>query len=393
MNDAHRKSRIIIHAGRIFCAASGVDGPGSVIISGEQIESVHVGTGHTTQSPSPGISDDRILQFPDGILLPGLVDLHAHPANSNSVFGVRPDELMLTRGVTTVMSQGDAGAANMDLYVEQTIHESKVRVLLAINLSRIGESTSRGCFENIDDANVNECVAAVTKHREHVRAIAVNTSHHACGTTDPREILRRGILTANETALPILYGMRRPEDWPLDEQLALLRPGDIVTYCFRREPHSIVADGRVLACVKEARQRGILFDVGHGMGSFSFDVAVSAIADGFAPNTISTDLQKGHQGVNPQHDLPLVMSKLRAAGMSSSDIFAAATTTPARILKLDEAFGIDGKFGDLSRGSLANLVVLDSLPNQTLYDVTGQSRPGTLWTPRMVIVAGQTVSM
>ena len=385
MNDVHRRSRTIIHAARIFCAANGVDGPGSLTVNGERIEAVHVGPELAVQNPSPITSHGRVLEFPHGILLPGLIDLHAHPANSDSVFGVSPDEHMLPHGVTTVMSQGDTGAANIDEYVGRTINKSSARVLLAINLSRVGESTSRGCFEELQDADVDECVAAVAWHRDHVRAIAVNTSHHACGSTSPHEILRRGITTAEETGLPILYGMRRPEDWPLEEQLALLRPGDIVTYCFRREPHCIVHDGRVLPCVMDARNRGILFDIGHGMGSFNFDVAESAISDGFAPDTISTDLQTNHLGATPQHDLPLVMSKLHAAGMPSEDIFAAVTSTPASLLN------VESESGRLSPGRRADLLVLDQLPNQTLYDVTGQSRAGTLWTARLTMLAGQLV--
>jgi dihydroorotase len=383
--EVQRESRTIIHAGRIFCAASGVDGPGSVVINGDRIASVHVGPESAAVSPSLGTGDDRVLEFPDGILLPGLVDLHAHPANSGSVFGVPPDEFMLPRGVTTVMSQGDAGAANIDEYVAQTISKSKVRVLLAINLSRIGESTSRGCLEEIGNADADECVAAVTRHRDHIRAVAVNTSHHACGATDPRDILRLGILAATETSLPLLYGMRRPEDWPLAEQLALLRPGDVVTYCFRSKPHCIVNDGRVLTCVKDARQRGVLFDIGHGMGSFSFDVAEAAISDGFAPDTISTDLQTSHRGAVPQHDLPLVMSKIHAAGMPAADIFASVTSTPAGILNSNHTSG------GLRPGGRADLLVLDSLPKQTLYDVTGQSRVGALWTPQVTIVGGSAV--
>lgn len=385
MNDDDRKSRTIVHAGRIFCAASDVDGPGSLVISREQIESVHVGSEYAAQSKLRVAIEGQVLEFPEGILLPGLLDLHAHPGNSDSVFGVSPDEHMLPRGVTTVMSQGDAGAANIDEYVGRTINKSKARVLLAINLSRVGESTSRGCFEELEAADVDECVAAVARHRNHVRAIAVNTSHHACGSTSPHEILKRGITAAEETGLPILYGMRRPEDWPLKEQLALLRPGDIVTYCFRREPHCIINDGQVLNCVRVARNRGILFDIGHGMGSFNFNVSESAISDGFAPDTISTDLQTSHLGATPQHDLPLVMSKLNAAGMPSEDIFAAVTSTPARLLNVESESGI------LSPGRQADLVVLDSLPNQTLYDVTGQSRTGTLWTPRLTMLAGKVV--
>jgi dihydroorotase len=382
---ANEKTRTTIHAGRIVCPASGVDGPGQVVIRDGQIESVELDSDLADQTAREASDGDCVLEFPDGVLLPGLIDLHAHPANSDSVFGVPPDEHMLARGVTTVMSQGDAGAANINRYVEKTICRSRVRVVLAINLSRNGEASEGGCLENLDDANVGECVDAVARHQAHVRAIAVNTSHHACGETDPREVLRRGILAAQETSLPILYGMRRPEDWPLDEQLALLRAGDIVTYCFRREPHCIVQNERVLDCVREARRRGILFDVGHGMGSFSFDVAEAAINDGSPPDTISTDLQSNHVGSIPQHDLPLTMSKLLAAGMAEADIFAAVSSTPAGLL------GIDADTGAIMRGRPADLVVLQSQADQVLCDVHGQARRGVLWTPQLVVRNGSII--
>ncbi len=130
----------IIRAGRVVCPLSGIDGPRQVVVRGTKIVAVEVGTDSNTADA------DAMLDFPDGVLLPGLVDLHAHPANANSVFGVTPDEFILPQGVTTVMSQGDAGADNVDDYVERTIRASRTRVLLAINLSRVGESTKRGCF-------------------------------------------------------------------------------------------------------------------------------------------------------------------------------------------------------------------------------------------------------
>jgi dihydroorotase len=133
--------------------------------------------------------------------------------------------------------------------------------------------------------------------------------------------------------------MRRPEDWPLEDQLRLLRPADVVTYCFRRTPHCIIHEGRILAGVRVARERGIQFDVGHGRGSFDFVTAMAALRDGFAPDTISTDLQRGHVGQTPIHDLPLVMSKLRAAGMQDRDVFAAVTSKPAEILRQSHEIG------------------------------------------------------
>ncbi len=357
----------IIRAGRVVCPLRGIDAPGQVVVRDSKIVAVEAGTDLSAAEAG------ELLDFPDGILLPGLIDLHAHPAVANSVFGVPPDEHMLPNGVTTVMSQGDAGADNIDDYVAQTVQLSRTRVLLGINLSRIGESTQQGCFENPDDADVSACVDAVVRHSETVRAISVNASHHACGVTDPREMLRRGLLAAAETGLPLLYGMRRPEGWPLAEQLALLRSGDIVTYCFRREPHCIVQNGQVLDCFKEARRRGVLFDVGHGTASFSFDVAEAAIRDGFLPDTISTDLQARHLPMEPVHSLLLTMSKLLAAGMGEADVLRAATVTPARLL------GLAASVACLQAGASADLVVLQRLESSQIEDAYQRSRSGPVW--------------
>lgn len=370
---------IAIRAGRVVCSTSGIDAPGVVFVSGNRIQ--RVGLSDLTD---PGAR--KVFDFPDGVLLPGLIDLHAHPANCGSVFGVAPDEHMLRRGVTTVISQGDAGADNIDNYVSSTIAASGTRVRLAINLSRIGESTHAGCFEDLTDADVDACVAAIDRHRHLIPFIAVNVSHNACGSTDPREVLRRGLEAADQSGLPLLFGMRRPEDWPLQEQLELLRPGDIVTYCFRREPHCIVENDQVLPCVREARQRGVLFDVGHGTASFCFDVAEVAIGDGFYPDSISTDLQSRHLKVNPiEHDLPLVMSKLSAAGMPDDAIFAAVSSQPAACIQANT------DIGSLAEGVIADLVVLESAGIKKLVDAHGREKPGKRWSAVFVMSNGEPI--
>ena len=368
---------LLIRAARVVCPSAGIDAAGVVAIRGDRIAAAG--------SDAAG-NCSRVLDFPDAILLPGLIDLHAHPACSGSIFGVDPDRHMLTRGTTTVVSQGDAGASTCEAYVRETIQRSRTHVILAINLSSTGEAGPGGCFEQLDTIDVAACVWAIERFREHIWGIAVNTSHRCCGRTDPREVMRRGLRAAEETGLPILFGMRRPEDWPLEEQLALLRPGDVVTYCFRSTPHCIVERGRVLPAVREARNRGILFDVGHGCGSFDFNVAEAAVQDEFAPDSISTDLQRGHIGETPVHDLPLVMSKLRAAGMSPRDVFAAVTSRPARIL------GLADQIGSLKIGSRADLVVLRwHERGDSLVDVNDHHRAGGRWETVATIRAGRLV--
>ncbi len=139
---------LLIRAGRVFCAATGLDGPGGVAIRGDRIVAAGADVdGHAKQS----------LEFPDALLAPGLVDLHAHPAKSGSKFGVDPDLEFLPRGVTTVLSQGDAGADNWPAYRRETIEGSRARVRLAINLSKYGEPEGGPCFRDADWLDADAC--------------------------------------------------------------------------------------------------------------------------------------------------------------------------------------------------------------------------------------------
>jgi dihydroorotase len=177
-------------------------------------------------------------------------------------------------------------------------------------------------------------------------------SRFACGTTDPRWVLERAREAAEASGKPLLYGPRETADWPLEEQLARLRTGDVVTYCFMAARNVLDRLGRVHPAVWEARARGIRFDVGHGVAAFDFAVAQAALADGFAPDTISSDFYAAHVARNPPHHLPRVLSLLIAAGMPQRDAFAAVTSRPAAIL------GLAGEIGTLAPGARADLVVL-----------------------------------
>ncbi|MCC2671464.1 MAG: Amidohydrolase 3 [Armatimonadetes bacterium] len=367
---------LLIHAGRVVCAATGRDAPGSIGISGDRI---------AAGGRSPDLVARHALDFPSALLLPGLVDFHAHPDTGGSRFGIDPDRYLLPFGTTTALSQGDAGAANWEAYRTGTLAASRTRLRMALNLADRGEVTSgSGCLEDLAAADVEACVAAVEQGGEAIWGIAVNTSIPTCGATDPREVLRRGREAAERTGKPLLFGSRRAPDWPLAEQLPLLRPGDVVTYCFSPDPHGLLDGDRVRDEVWEARARGVLFDLGHGMGSFSFRIAEAAIAQGFYPDTISTDLYARHLEQEPRHNLPRVMSKLLACGMPEAEVFARATAVPARLL------GLEGEVGTLAPGACADLAVLQWNPNAApLRDTLGTTRPGGCWEPVLTVRAGQ----
>ena len=368
---------LLIRAGRLFCSATNRDGPGEIALQNGRIVAV---------DQRIAGSASETLSFPDAVVVPGMLDLHAHPSNRDSVFGVAPDEHMLAHGVTSVLSQGDVGADHCREYLEHTINCSETRVRLTLNLSRVGETKTTGCFENLRDADTDQCINAIDSYRHAIWGLAVNVSHVACGTTDPREILERGLHVATACDIPILFGMRRAEDWALQEQLESLRPGDVVTYCYRRQPHCIVRQGQVLPEIQAARDRGILFDLGHGAASFDFDVAQTAIANGFTPDTISTDLQRRHLDMSPRHTLPRTMAKLRAAGMQESDIFSAVSQTPARVLRIFPHTGC------LKPGTSADLAILkwSDVPEE-LEDATGNTRAAHTWSAIATIRNGKLI--
>lgn len=383
MNEPALKSHsgladLLVRSGRLLDTVAGIDGPGGVLIVGDRI----VAVGPAVDGPARVVLDE-----PDGLLLPGLIDLHAHPGVGLSRYGVDPDVHFLPRGVTTLLSQGDAGANTWAAFRDRVVRPAKMRIRVALNLSRQGESGRRPSFADLNDADIGAVVRTIAAAGDDIWGLAVNVRVVNTGRTDPREILRRGVAAAEATGKPILFGSRHSDDWPLAEQLAILRPGDVFTYCFNGEVDRIVVDGRVRPEVREARERGVLFDVGHGMSSFDFAVAEAAIADGFPPDTISTDQYARHVGSSPPHDLPRTLSKLLACGVPLVDACAAVTTRPAQVL------GLAGEVGVLAPGTCADVTVLRlNADAARLRDTAGAERPGACWEPVLTIRAGVQVT-
>ena len=180
--------------------------------------------------------------------------------------------------------------------------------------------------------------------------------------------------------------------FPLEEILKLLRKGDIVTHCFAPThplyfPHAEILDeeGKVLPSVKEAAQRGIYFDVGHGSRSFYFDTAMKALADDFLPTTISTDLHT--ESLKTAKDLPTTMSKFLALGLPLTKVVEMSTANPAQVL------GFEGVLGTLKPGAEADITVLDLETGEfTFYDVRGKNLHGQhLLKPHTVIKGGEII--
>lgn len=367
-----------VRALRAIDPASEYEGPIELTITDGRI------SGRETDASKFDAAD---LIVDQGFLLPGLIDAHAHPSLSGSRYGVDPDQYFLTRGSTTVLSQGDAGARNIDEFVDRTIKPSRTRTKLAINFCANGESNPNGRFFDLSEASIPECVEAIERHREYIWGISLNIAFIQNPSIDPLEIMRRGVEAAEQVNVPILFGATKTDATPLADQLALLRPGDSMTYCFHSGEGSIVQDGSIQDCVLEARERGVLFDVGDGFAAFGFDTAEVAIAEGFLPDIISSDAYVAHVESGTNQDLPLVASKLVAAGMSIEDCWSRMTSAPAKLL------GLEDEIGQLHVGAAADFCVVD-VTNETdqLRDGHNQTRTGQLWEPVLTIKAGEVVS-
>ncbi len=284
---------------------------------------------------------------------PGLVDIHVHVyagtgekgsyAGDNSVY---PDGFTLRVGVTTVADAGCAGWRNFEDFKEHVIDRSKTRVLAFLNI--VGAGMRGPKFENVL-ADMEPKPAAEMALRHKGLIIGIKTAHYAGPEWTPVEDAVEAGTLAN---IPVMvdFGTNRPER-PMSELVTKkLRPGDIYTHCYSGLRNELDESGHVNSAMLEARKRGVIFDVGHGGGSFAWRIAVPAIKEGFLPDSISTDLHIGSMN-SGMKDMLNVMSKFLAMGLSVDDVVARSTWNPAHEIHHEE-------LGNLSVGSPADVAVL-----------------------------------
>jgi dihydroorotase len=289
-----------------------------------------------------------------GLLVsPGLVDIHVHVyantgerqsyAGDNSL---PPDGFTFRVGVTTVADAGCAGWRNFDDFKQRIIDRSKTRVLAFLNI--VGNGMRGGRYEN-DLADMEAAPAAEMAKKHPGLIVGIKTAHYAGPEWTPVE---HAVEAGTAAGIPVMvdFGEDRPQR-PLRDLLAKkLRPGDIYTHCYSGLRHELLDDGQLNPGMIEGRKRGVIFDVGHGGGSFTWRVAVPAMEQGFWPDSISTDLHIGAMN-SGMKDLLNVMSKFLAMGMPVDEAIARSTWNPAREIHHEE-------LGNLSVGSPADVAVL-----------------------------------
>ncbi len=318
-------------------------------------------------------------------VIPGMIDVHVHVFEGVSHYGIPPDPTCLAKGATTVVDAGSAGADTFPGFRKYVIDMSETRVLAQLNISSQGMLTQEiGEFTIPEYANVAKACAMIEKHRDVILGVKVRlTKNSLVSEASGMTPLHRAREAADAAGLPIMV---HPQDaWcdSLDDILAVMGDGDILTHCFHGHPCGILdGRGRIRSSVHDAIARGVLFDVGHGSGSFSWRVVESALEQGVEPHTISSDLH--FYNVNgPVYDLANVVTKFLHLGMSVDDAIAKVTSVPAGII------GMDGQIGTLAVGTWGDAVVCELREGEyRLEDSHGEMRLGSRQFAPVTVIKG-----
>ena len=335
---------VLVRGGTVFDPANGVSGLRDVGLEGGRVAAVAVGLEAATA--------DDVLDATGCYVVPGLIDLHTHVYRDVSVFGIAADELCPRTGVTTAVDTGSAGWINYRGLERYIIDRSETRILAFVHLSAVGLPCRRGELVYRGYADPDACARVVREHPDTCLGVKIRLYRGVGGEVDVRYLLRLAIEAAEQCEKPLMVHISNSSA-PLADLLPPLRAGDIVTHCFHGTGPACVVNeaGQVLPVVWDARDRGVLFDIGHGLGSFTYDVARKALEDGFPPDTISTDIHT--LNINgPVYDLPTTMSKFLNLGMPLEDVIRRSTTEPARAIGR-----LDG-LGHLGVGAEGDVTVL-----------------------------------
>jgi len=377
-------SRLTLAGGRVLDPGQGIDGPADIVVDDGVIADPSAAAGASCGAEDGAGPGRAVVDVTGLIVTPGLIDLHTHLYHGVSHYGVDADTHCLRRGVTTAVDAGSAGAQTFPGLRRYVIERAETRILAFLNIAVGGMITSLvGELEDIRWASAAQAIASARANPDLIVGIKVRLGHQMVGN-DPAPAMRLAMEAADALDLPLMVhviDMRPPISW----LLPYLRRGDVVTHCYHGNEGGILdSAGNVLAGVRRARERGVLFDVGHGVGSFAYRVARSAIAQEFPPDTISSDLH-AHNVAGPAFDQATTLSKLLHVGMSLAEVIRATTSTPALAVRRT------GRLGALAAGREADLTALELREGHwALPDAAGQTEVvERLIVPRLVLRAGQ----
>ena len=342
-------TNFLLKGGRLIDPASGRDGLFDVRVRGGIVDAIGA------DLPPDGAA---VIDVKDQIVTPGLIDVHLHLMKGLGAFGADPDVFGVGSGVTTVVDAGSAGHSLLNVFRNYVTDNAKTRVLNYINLSTLGGVTGPGYSILADPRLIDEdkIEKAVEDNRDIIVGIKIMATGGALGAQGLKP-LERARKLGDSLKLPLLVHIG--ESWTKDtapvhvgDVLKYLRAGDIVTHMFTVHPGGLLdGNGKLWPQVRDAKQSGILMDVGHGLHNLNFDIARRVLDQGLHPDGVSTDGHRGNRA-GPVYDLPTTMAKLMALGVSLNQVIEMATANAAKLL------GRDGDLGTIRTGQPADISVL-----------------------------------
>jgi len=321
------------------------------------------------------------------LIVPGLIDLHTHVYWGGTSLGVDAEMVARQCGATTLVDAGSTGAANFAGFRRHVIEPSPIRILAYLNIAFPGifafsNAIMIGEASDLRLIDAETAVSTARANAEMIVGIKVRVGRNAGGASGivPLDI---ALEAAEEVGLPVMAHIDFPPP-SYSQVLERLRPGDILTHAYRPFPNSpLDGQGQVRRELHEARERGVIFDIGHGMGSLSFDVTRAMLDQGFVPDAISSDVHTlSIHG--PAYDLAVTMSKFLCLGLPLPEVLRAATCAPARAMSRDD-------LGSLRHDSIGDATVLELQDGEfDYYDAAGAVLHGKQrLRPAGVIIGGQ----
>lgn len=337
---------LILRGGHVIDPASKFDGVADVGFVNGRVATVaaHIAGTATLERDVAGM-----------MVLPGMIDLHTHVYWGGTSIGVDAAPIARRSGTTTFIDAGTAGPGNFAGFRKHVIEPSPVRILAFLNVSFAGifafsKSVMVGESSNLLLLDLHECVRVARENPDMIVGVKVRVGRGAGGSSGIAP-LDMALEVAEELGLPLMAHIDHPPP-TRREVLDRLRPGDILTHCYRNFPNSLLrGDGGVRDEALRARERGVFFDIGHGAGSFGFHACRGLLAAGFRPDAISSDVHVLNVD-GPAFDLLETMSKFLVLGMDLGAIVAAVTCAPARAIRRPS-------LGTLAPGSEGDATILD----------------------------------
>ena len=327
---------LIIKGGHVIDPENGINGSRDVAVDGGLVAAV--------EHDIPAEHGRKVARVHGHYVTPGLIDIHMHAYGGYQGW-VFPDAHVLPNGVTTVLDTGGAGWKKFEDFKDTVIAESKTRVLALINI--VGAGMEGAVEQDVSEMDPAPCAAMISKYPEHV--VGSKTAHFG---GPGWEAVDGAVEAARQSGtIAMIDFAPKPTRSYRDLLLKKLSPGDIHTHLYAQHIPLLDEQGRVNDYVREARDKGILFDLGHGGGSFWFRIAVPAIEQGFLPDTISTDFHK-YSALMPNASMNTTMSKCLNMGMTLEDVVMRSTRNPARAIRRPE-------LGTMSIGAEADVAVLE----------------------------------